>query len=209
MSGLLILLVATACGVGGAQSTGERYDIPPENLLKNTFAGEYVEFIYGDVVATDGNQVGLVFEGEEVAVAIPGFHTRTQGYLGLIDESPSAVVGPILATSNFDELLVANVERLDTSRTLTRYGDTDFFWDVESRGNFDLSDEGGTWLRDDMLPPGCTISQTQSGEEYHSCLFRMESDGLEYSIWLSGENISFADEFVAFVRAKLDSWKVD
>jgi len=207
--GLLIALAATACEPGAAQDTAARYDIPSENLLTSTFAGEYVSFVYGDAVASDDNQIGLVFEGKEVAAAIPGFKARAQGYIGLVDARPSAVVETVTATSNFDEMLVANVERAQTTDPLVRYKETDLFWNPKSVGMFDLTDQNGGWHREDMLPPGCRIAETQFGGEYHSCLFRLQRDGFEYSFHLNGENVAFADAYADFVRAKLDSWKID
>ncbi|HEY6816236.1 MAG TPA: hypothetical protein VI168_11900, partial [Croceibacterium sp.] len=120
--------LASACGAGAEQAEGQQYRIPAENLLRNTFAGEYVRFVYGGSVPDDENQIGLVFTGDEVAAAIPGFRSRTQGYLGLVDESPSVIVEPSLPTSNFDEMLAANVARLDQAQDFVPYGDSGLFW---------------------------------------------------------------------------------
>ena len=145
-SGLLILLFLGAFKATAATKEVDRYDIPAENLLMNTFAGEYVTFTYGGALASDANQIGLVFAGAEVAAAIPGFKAKTQGYIGPVDASPSVVVERVPDKSNFQSALVTNVQRATTSDKLTRYGQTNFFWDVGSRGMFDLLDEEGLSL---------------------------------------------------------------
>lgn len=208
-SGLLILLFLGAFKATAATEEVDRYDIPAENLLMNTFAGEYVTFTYGGALASDANQIGLVFAGAEVAAAIPGFKAKTQGYIGPVDASPSVVVERVPDKSNFQSALVTNVQRATTSDKLTRYGQTNFFWDVGSRGMFDLLDEEGDWKRNDMLPPACMISETQDGGEYHTCLFSIRRNGFEYSFQLHGENLEYAELFVDFVRAKLDHWKMN
>ena len=131
-SGLLILLFLGAFKATAATEEVDRYDIPAENLLMNTFAGEYVTFTYGGALASDANQIGLVFAGAEVAAAIPGFKAKTQGYIGPVDASPSVVVERVPDKSNFQSALVTNVQRATTSDKLTRYGQTNFFWDVGS-----------------------------------------------------------------------------
>lgn len=208
LAAALLAVLAAGCGAQAEELGGERYRIPSENLLSNTFAGEYVRFIYGNVAPEGANVVGLVFTGKEVAEAIPGFRSRTQGYLGLVDASPSAVVEPAGPHSNFDDAFAQNVARLDHSGAWTRYADTNYHWQPDSAGLFDLATEDGGWERGDLLPPGCTIAETQDGRNYHSCLFRLRRDGLEYSFRLSGENVVHADAFADFVRAKLDSWKL-
>ena len=207
--GLPILLLLGACKALAASEKIDRYDIPAENLLMNTFAGEYVTFVYGDAAASDDNQVGLVFTAAEVAAAVPGFTARTQGYIGLVEARPNVIVEPVSTKSNFHSTLVARVQRAKRSQNLTRYGQTDFYWNANSQGVFDLLDDEGGWKRTDMLPPACRISQTRDGGEYHSCLFRMRRDGFEYLFRLHGENIEQADEYVDFVRVKLDSWKMN
>ncbi len=205
-TGLALALFLGACGAEAQDIGGERYRIPPENLLMNTFAGQFVRDVYR-MPETDG-ELGLVFTGEEVAEAIPGFHSRTQGYIGLVDASPSAGVRRAGPFSNFGEALQANVERLEDGHELVPYPDSTYFWNPDSKGLFDLVSEDGGWHRDDLIPPGCTMAQAEDGKAYHSCLFRLRRDGFEYSFWLSGENVNFADKYADFVRTKLESWRV-
>jgi len=206
-SGMLLAALLAGCGARAEEMGGQRYRIPSENLLTNTFATQFVDFIYGGTVpAAQG--IGLVFTGKEVADAIPGFRSRTQGYPGLIDASPSAVVEPAGPHSNFDEALAQNVARLNPFGAWTRYRDTAYYWQPDSEGLFNLAVEDGGWRRNDLIPPGCRIAETQDGGTYHSCLFSMRRDGFEYSFWLNGENVAHAAAFADFVRAKLDSWKV-
>lgn len=205
--GLTLVCFLCACGVAAEELGGDRYRIPPENLLMNTFAGEYVRFAYGGTVPEGQNDVGLVFKGQEVAAAIPGFKSRTQGYVGLVDASPSVVVS-LSAGSNFREMLAQNVARLDPSQEFVRFGDSEFYRPNADDSMFQLAAENGTWSRDDMLPPNCRTAQTREGGTYHSCAFRLRREGFEFGFSLSGENIGFADKFADFVREKLESWKV-
>lgn len=184
------------------------YRIPSENLLMNTFAGEYVRFVYGSAAPEGQNEVGLVFNGKEVAAAIPGFKSRTQGYLGLVDARQSVVVSLADASSNFDETLAQNVARLDPSEGFVAFGDSGFYRPANDDSIFNLAAENGSWHRDDLLPPGCRTAQTSGGDIYYSCLFRLRRDGFEFGFSLNGENLAFADEYADFVRAKLESWKV-
>ncbi|HEY6816927.1 MAG TPA: hypothetical protein VI168_15430, partial [Croceibacterium sp.] len=118
----------------------------------------------------------------------------------------SVIVEPSLPTSNFDEMLAANVARLDQAQDFVPYGDSGLFWPKASVSMFQLAAAQGTWDRGDLLPPGCRTASTQDGGRYHSCTFRLRRDGFEFSFSLNGENVSFADEYADFVRAKLDSW---
>jgi len=205
-AGMALALFLGACGAQAEETGGESYRIPSENLLMNTFAGQFVRNVYR--LPETGGELGLVFTGEEVAQAIPGFHSRTQGYIGLVDASPSVVVRHAGPSSKFEEALEENVKRLEGARGLVPYRDSGYFWNPDSESLFDLLAEDGGWHRDDLIPPGCRIANTQDGGTYHSCLFSLRRDGFEYSFWLSGENVGLADKYADFVRTKLESWKV-
>lgn len=207
-TGLALALFVSACGAQAEEIGREHYRIPRENLLMNTFAGEYVRFVYGRTVPEGRNEVGLIFTGTEVADAIPGFRSRTQGYPGLVDASPSVVVSLADETSNFDEMLAQHVARLDPSQGFVPFGESGFYRPKTDDNLFQLALQNGSWERGDLLPPSCRTSQAADGGTYHSCSFRLRRDGLEYGFSLSGENVAYVDEYADFVRAKLDSWKV-
>ena len=174
----------------------------------DTFAGKYVAFVYGDAVPDTGDDIGLVFTGKEVADAIPGFQRRTQGYIGLVDASPSVVVQPAKPNSNFDEILARSLMEMDSTAELTPFGESGLYRPVNDEKTFVLSDKDGGWQRADLLPPHCRISNTQDGGTYESCLFTLRREGLEYSFSIKGENIAFADKFVDFVQSRLSDWQV-
>lgn len=204
---ILILSSASGCNAQAEGMGGERYRIPADNLLRNTFAGQYVEFVYGSV-APWHDEIGLLFDTQEVGRTIPGFHTQTPGYMGIVNASPSAVIGPIDPNSNFGELLAENVARLETKKPLAPFGGSEFFWPSDSMSMFSLSAAGGKWHRDDLFPPACRTANTQGGGTYHSCTFRLRRDGFDLSFHLNGVNVAYADEYADFVLAKLESWRI-
>lgn len=202
----LLSLTLAGCDRPVQLADGESYRIPAENNLQNASAANYVRFVYGRSDAP--GEIGVVFSGKEVAEAVPGFKAQVQGYVGPVDAAPSVVVTTLNGQA-FDKSLHDNLTRLRSTTDLPKYRDTNFGIKSDGGAMFSLLQRDGGWSRTDLIPPGCTRSPNQDGSRhYDSCLFSVRRGRHVFSFWLSGENVAYADQFVAFVIRKLGTWKV-
>ena len=206
---VLLPLTLTGCDSAVQLAPGETYRIPRQPDLQNTFAADFVRLAYG---ASDSpGEIGIVFTGKEVAAAIPGFKAEVQGYPGLVDSSPSVVVGKLdrATNTNFDAALQRLMEQQIKEAELEPYQGSEFSKPRDENIMFDLQDAGGGWSRTDMTPPGCHRSPAQDAAlHYDSCLFRVRRKGYDLSFWLNGENVRHADAFTDFALRKLSGWRV-
>jgi hypothetical protein len=199
-------LLAAACTAKAEPVDGVAYQIPAKNLLRNTFAAEFVRLQYGR--SEDAGELGLVFSGAELAAAIPGYNATAIGYVGPFDNSTGVIVTTAGNVSNFDEFLSERVAELALDQPLERYRDTEFGIRPESSVLWQLLEPDGRWRRGDMLPPSCRQSKNEDGTTRDSCHFRVKRDGFEFTFSLRGDDVDQADELVDFVLANLKKWEV-